>query len=60
MAHDTVGAFEYVVLSGGTVEGVVQFLDDNGYAQDPEAMEAFKKVSRSAWRRSAPGIPASA
>ena len=30
------------------------------YAQDPEAMEAFKKVSRSAWRRSAPGIPASA
>jgi hypothetical protein len=37
VAHDTVGAFEYVVLSGGTVEGVVQWLDDNGYAQDPEA-----------------------
>jgi len=30
------------------------------YAQDPEAAEAFKKVSRSAWRRSAPRIQASA
>ena len=30
------------------------------YAQDPEAAEAFKKVSRSVWRRSAPPIPASA
>ena len=30
------------------------------HAQDPEAAEAFKKVSRSAWRRSAPRIPASA
>ena len=30
------------------------------YAQDPEAAEVFKKVSRSAWRRSAPRIPASA
>jgi transposase len=30
------------------------------YAQDPEAAEAFKKVSRGAWRRSAPRIPASA
>lgn len=30
------------------------------YAQDPEAAEAFKKVSRSAWRRFAPRIPASA
>jgi transposase len=30
------------------------------YAQDPEAAEAFKKVSRSAWRRPAPRIPASA
>ena len=30
------------------------------YAQDPEAAEAFKKVSRSAWRKSAPRIPASA
>jgi hypothetical protein len=31
------GAFEYAVLSGGTVDGVVQWLGDNGYAQDPEA-----------------------
>ena len=30
------------------------------YAQDPEAAEGFKKVSRSAWRRSAPRTPASA
>ena len=30
------------------------------YAQDPEAAEAFKKVSQSAWRRSAPRILASA
>lgn len=29
------------------------------YAQDPEAAEVFKKVSRSAWRRSGPRIPAS-
>jgi transposase len=30
------------------------------YAQDPVAVEAFKKVSRSAWARSGPRIPASA
>ena len=30
------------------------------YAQDPEASEAFKKVSRSMWTRSGPRIPASA
>ena len=30
------------------------------YAQEPEAAEAFKKVSRSAWRRSEPSIRASA
>lgn len=33
------GAFEYAVLEGGTVEGVVQWLDENGYAQDDEAPE---------------------
>ena len=33
------GAFEYAVLSGGTVEGVVQWLDDNGFAQDEEAAD---------------------
>ncbi len=31
------GAFEYSVLEGGTVEGVVEWLDENGYAQDDEA-----------------------
>ena len=30
------------------------------HARDPEAAEAFKKVSRNAWRRSAPRIPARA
>ena len=30
------------------------------YAQDPEAAEAFKKVSRSAWRQSGMPIRASA
>lgn len=33
------GAFEYAVLEGGTTEGVVQWLDDNGFAQDDEAPE---------------------
>jgi MYXO-CTERM domain-containing protein len=36
-AEGTVGSFEFAVLSGGTVESVVQWLDDNGYQQDPEA-----------------------
>jgi len=31
------GAFEYAVLEGGTVDGVVEWLDDNGYAQDDDA-----------------------
>jgi hypothetical protein len=33
----TVGAFEVAVLDGGTVEGVMQWLGDNGYDQDPES-----------------------
>jgi Uncharacterized protein conserved in bacteria (DUF2330) len=33
----TAGAFEYAVLDGGTTEGVVRWLEDNGYANDPEA-----------------------
>jgi MYXO-CTERM domain-containing protein len=32
-----VGAFEIAVLDGGTVEGVMQWLGDNGYQQDPAA-----------------------
>lgn len=37
VAKGVAGAFQYVVLEGGTVEGVVEWLDDNGYAQDDEA-----------------------
>lgn len=33
----TVGAFEIVVLQGGSAGEVIEFLDANGYAQDPEA-----------------------
>ncbi len=33
----TVGAFEVFVLDGGTVAGVMQWLGDNGFAQDPAA-----------------------
>ena len=32
-----VGAFEVAVLDGGTVEGVMSWLDLNGYQQDPNA-----------------------
>ena len=35
--QDSVGAFEIAVLDGGTVEGVMQWLGDNGYQQDPNA-----------------------
>jgi MYXO-CTERM domain-containing protein len=33
----TVGAFEIAVLDGGTVDGVMQWLTENGYQQDPAA-----------------------
>ncbi len=33
----TVGAFEVFVLDGGTVEGVMTWLGDNGFTQDPAA-----------------------
>ncbi|MCA9684211.1 MAG: DUF2330 domain-containing protein, partial [Myxococcales bacterium] len=33
----TVGSFEIAVLDGGTVDGVMQWLGDNGYQQDPNA-----------------------
>lgn len=35
--HQTVGAFEITVLDGGTAEGVMTWLGDNGYQQDPAA-----------------------
>ncbi|PRP91836.1 hypothetical protein ENSA5_52740 [Enhygromyxa salina] len=31
------GAFEYVTLTGDTIEEVIDWLDDAGYAQDPDA-----------------------
>jgi hypothetical protein len=37
VARGVAGAFEYVVLSGGTVEGVVDWLDAEGYQQDDDA-----------------------
>jgi len=33
----TAGAFEYAVLDGGTTDGIIQWLADNGYAGDDEA-----------------------
>mgnify|MGYP000610042456 CR=1 FL=1 len=33
----TVGSFEFAVLSGGTVESLMQWLEGNGYQQDPAA-----------------------
>jgi MYXO-CTERM domain-containing protein len=37
VAMETVGAFEIVVLSGGTASEVMTWLGDNGYQQDPAA-----------------------
>lgn len=37
LLQETVGAYEITVLSGGTAAEVVQWLDDNGYQQDPDA-----------------------
>jgi hypothetical protein len=34
---ETVGAYDITVLQGGTAAEVVEWLDANGYAQDPEA-----------------------
>ncbi|HLT38649.1 MAG TPA: DUF2330 domain-containing protein [Enhygromyxa sp.] len=35
--QDSVGAYEIAVLDGGTVDGVMQWLGENGYQQDPNA-----------------------
>ncbi|MEM6296194.1 MAG: DUF2330 domain-containing protein [Myxococcota bacterium] len=37
----TVGAFDFVVLQGGTAATMMQWLDDNGYAPNPIAPELF-------------------
>jgi MYXO-CTERM domain-containing protein len=41
VAHDVVGAFEYVVLQGGTAASLMAWLEDNDYAGVPEAPEIF-------------------
>jgi len=41
--HQTVGAFEIAVLDGGTAEGVMQWLGDNGYQQDPAALPILEQ-----------------
>jgi len=35
--RELAGSFEYVVLEGGSVDGVVQWLDENGFQQDDDA-----------------------
>ena len=35
--HDLAGSYEYVVLEGGTVAGIVDWLDENEFAQDDDA-----------------------
>ncbi len=37
VSRGTAGAFEYAVLEGGTIDGVLEWLDENGYAQDDDA-----------------------
>ena len=37
LLNETVGAFDVVVLQGGTASEVLSFLETNGYEQDPEA-----------------------
>ncbi len=41
--REIVGAFEIVVLEGGTSQEVVDWLDENGYAQDPEAVPIMEE-----------------
>ncbi len=35
--RDLAGSYEYVVLEGGSLEGIVRWLDENGFAQDDDA-----------------------
>ena len=41
VAQDVVGAFEYVVLQGGTAASLMAWLEDNDYVGVPEAPEIF-------------------
>jgi len=35
--RDLAGSYEYVVLEGGTIEGIIRWLDENEFAQDDDA-----------------------
>ena len=41
--REIVGAYEIVVLQGGTAQELYDWLDDNGYAQDPDAPPILKQ-----------------
>lgn len=41
--REIVGAYEIVVLQGGTAEELYDWLDSNGYAQDPDAPPILKQ-----------------
>lgn len=41
--EETVGAFEVIVLQGGTAQEVVDFLNANDYQQDPEAVPIMQE-----------------
>src|SRR5919106_1764282 len=43
ISEKPVGAFEITVLQGGTAEELVDWLNDNGYAQDDEAVPIFEE-----------------
>lgn len=43
VSKEIVGAFEAVVLQGGTAQELIDWLDTNGYAQDPEAEPIFEQ-----------------
>ncbi len=41
--EETVGAFDVVVLEGGTVDSLLTWLADNGYQQDPASAPIFQE-----------------
>ncbi len=47
--HEVVGALDVTVLSGGTAEELVQWLDTNGYQQDPAALPILTEYVQEGW-----------
>ena len=43
LVRDSAGAFDYVVLQGGTADTMMQWLADEGYAQDAAAPEIIQR-----------------